>query len=171
MQPGTDVMGHKKPRRRAGGYLIVSITCSLVACCSNNPSSPSPAKLSNGGTTADLTFCVTETNRYRAMVSRTALTESASVEDFAAAAAQSDTQSGIPHGYYNAHSPGFSAENEAPEWPVTSSIQNTIAAAIAAFWSEGPGGAHYQNLIGPYTQLGCGLFVIGQSVTIVQDYR
>jgi hypothetical protein len=145
--------------------------CGLLACCSGNPSSPSPAKLANGGTTADLTFCVTETNRYRGMVGRAALVENASVETFAAAAAQSDTQSGIPHGYYNSHIPGFSAENEAPEWLITSTIQNTIAAAIAAFWSEGVGGAHYQNMIGPYTQLGCGLFVLGQSVTIVQDYR
>jgi len=157
--------------RQAGFVLALAIAAGLLAHCSNNPSSPSPAKLPNGGTTADLTFCVTETNRYRAMVGRAALTESASVETFAAAAAQSDTQTGVPHGYYNAHPPGFSAENEAPEWPVTTSIQNTIAAAIAAFWSEGPGGAHYQNMIGPYSQLGCGLFAVGQSVTIVQDYR
>ena len=157
--------------RQAGFALALAIAAGLLARCSNNPSSPSPAKLPNGGTTADLTFCVTETNRYRAMVGRAALTESTSVETFAAAAAQSDTQTGVPHGYYNTHPPGFSAENEAPEWPVTSSIQNTIAAAIAAFWSEGPGGAHYQNMIGPYSQLGCGLFAVGQSVTIVQDYR
>ena len=151
--------------------LIVALGGVLWSSCSNNPASPSPTKLANGGTTADLAFCVTETNRYRAMAGRAALTESASVEDFAAAAAQSDTQTGIPHGYYKTHATGFSAENEAPEWPVTTTIQNTIAAAIAAFWSEGPGGAHYENMIGLYTQLGCGLFVVGQSVTIVQDYR
>jgi hypothetical protein len=156
---------------RLTAALALTITCGLLGCCSGNPSSPSPAKLPNGGTTADLTFCVTETNRYRAVVGRAALTETASVETFATAAAQSDTQSGIPHGYYNSHIPGFSAENEAPEWLITSTIQNTIAAAIAAFWSEGPSGAHYQNMVGPYTQLGCGLFVLGQSVTIVQDYR
>lgn len=118
-------------------------------------------------------FCVQETNRYRAMVGRPALTESSSLEAFAAAAAQADTQTGIAHGYYRSHDPGFGAENEAPNWSITiyGSTHNVVAQAIAAFWSEGPSGGHYENIVGPYSQLGCGFFQNGNDLTVVQDFR
>lgn len=127
----------------ARAVLSLAVAAGLVAC-SGTPSSPSPVSLPNRGTTADLTFCVSETNRYRAMVSKSALAKSASVETFAAAAAETDTQDMTPHSYYLSHLPGGpSAENEAPDWSLRlyGSVQNAIAQAIAAFWSEGPGGA------------------------------
>jgi uncharacterized protein YkwD len=158
-------------RRRlvAMGVLVAG----LAGCGGGGPSGPSVVDLPNGGTSADLTFCVNETNRYRARVGKPALSESSSVEAFAAAAAQADALSGVPHGYYRSHDPGFGAENEALNWSLAiyGSVHNAIAQAIAAFWSEGPGGGHYENMVGPYTQLGCGLFVSGQLITLVQDYR
>lgn len=132
-----------------------------------------PTGLANGGTTSDLAFCVSETNRYRAMLGLGALTESTAVETFAAAAAQADAESGQPHSYYESHLPaGQSAENEANlTLAGTTTVQDDVREAIAFFWSEGPGGAHYENLIGPFTQLGCGFFVSSGRIVIVQDFR
>ena len=124
-------------------------------------------------TAADLSFCVTETNRYRAMLGRAPLAQSPDIEGFALAAAQMDSPSNTPHSYYAAHWQGFGAENEALNWPVAGfdSVRTVVQQAILAFWSEGPGGGHYENMNGPFTQLGCGIYIAGQSITLVQDYR
>jgi uncharacterized protein YkwD len=147
--------------------LLLGFVLTLLSACRGSATNPSPPGDPN------LAFCVQETNRYRAMVAQPGLTESASIEAFAAAAAESDTQSGIAHGYYRSHDPGFSAENEAPDWPLTTlgSEHNLIAQAIAAFWSEGPGGGHYENIVGPYSQIGCGVYQTGDVMTLVQDFR
>ena len=38
-------------------------------------------------------------------------------------------------------------------------------------WAEGRGGGHYDNLAGRYTQVGCGVFVQTDLVTVVQAFR
>ena len=38
-------------------------------------------------------------------------------------------------------------------------------------WKQGEGGTHYRNLVGNYTELGCGIFVNGDEVTVVQAFR
>ena len=65
------------------------------------------------------------------------------------------------------------AENEIPRWPLdyAGSVTATIKKGIADMWAEGPGGGHYENMKGDYTELGCGIYVDGSSVTVVQDYR
>ena len=50
-------------------------------------------------------------------------------------------------------------------------IAQTISAAIAEFYSEGPSGGHFQNLMGPYNELGCGVATGGNGITFVQDLR
>jgi hypothetical protein len=48
-------------------------------------------------------------------------------------------------------------------------------------WAEGPGGGHYENMIGDYASLGCGVFIAthpglrpgaqdGDEITVVQDF-
>ena len=132
-------------------------------------SSPLPA----GGTPADFAFFVSETNRYRVMGGAPTVSESSAVETFAAAAAQSDAASGIPHAYYRGHLPaGNSGENEASLTLFgTTTIQDDISAGIAGVWDEGPAGGHYQDLLGPFTQLGCGSVRLPGRVLIVQDFR
>jgi uncharacterized protein YkwD len=139
----------------------------LLGACRGGVTNPTPQADPN------LAFCVQETNRYRAMVGKAALSESTSVEAFAAAAAQSDTRTGIPHGYFHSNDPGFGGENEAPDWSLTQfgSEHNVMTQAIAAFWSEGPGGGHFENIVGPYSQLGCGIYQTGSDLTLVQDFR
>ena len=111
-------------------------------------------------------FCVDETNRYRAMHGRPAVARSAAAEDFASS----------PHAHFirtNGGGIAF-AENECPHWGLQAQgggdLHALVAACIAAFYAEGPGGGHYDNMMGNYGTLGCGIFESGDSVTIVQDF-
>jgi len=40
-------------------------------------------------------------------------------------------------------------------------MKQLVAACIAAFYSEGPGGGHYDNMMGNYGTLGCGIYQSG----------
>ena len=42
---------------------------------------------------------------------------------------------------------------------------------IAAFVGEGPSGGHLQNIMGGFTQLGCGVFINKINIAVVQDFR
>lgn len=124
----------------------------------------------------DLVFCVSETTRYRAMVQKPALVHSAQLEAYANTGAMTDTLAMSAHKHFSDTSGGgiSFAENECPSflgWTVMGTVHDTIAACIAAFWSEGPGGGHYENMIGNYGTLGCGVYLDGSGgITITQDY-
>jgi uncharacterized protein YkwD len=141
---------------------------------STSPPSPTaPTGSSVTPTRADLDFCVSETNRYRASVGAPALGSSSAVEQFAAAAAQADHIANSPHSYYRAQGQG-GAENEilrAGAVFAGTTAHSAIAFAIAGFWSEGPGGGHYENMAAPYGVVGCGAYNEGQLWTVVQEFR
>lgn len=125
--------------------------------------------------TTDLMFCVEETNRYRAMDGRPPLAHSQAIEDYAMVGAQQDTEQGQAHYHFSSTNGGgiAFAENECPSflgWTVMGTVRNTIAECIAAFYSEGPGGGHYDNMMGNYGSCGCGVYLTGTGgITIVQD--
>jgi len=172
-------------RNRNSWLAALSLAGALMAGCSSSPSNPSPlggpspspspgpAPLPTQATSADLAYCVSETNRDRAIVGKPALHESASLESFAAAAAQSDAQSRSPHGYAKTHASGTWAENEIPWWPLASygTVQAVMTQGIAQMWAEGPTGGHYQNIVGPYSQLGCGVYIGNGEITVAMDFR
>lgn len=141
----------------------------LVTSCAENPVEPG----GSGASAADLAFCADETNRLRASVGRPALTRSAALETFGAQAAESDHRSGQPHAYWGQHHTGSaSAENQVNRWSMSGSVRATLQRAIAGFWSEGPGGPHYENIIrSTYTEIGCGVYVDGTVLTFVQEFR
>ena len=56
-------------------------------------------------------------------------------------------------------------------WGSNLSVHKLLVQGLANMWAEGPGGGHYENMRGPYTELGCGVFVNGVEITIVQDFR
>ena len=155
----------------------------LVACGSSSTSSPSGTDAAATGGSADpaLVFCVSETNRYRAMNSKPALTESAQLETYAQAGAMYDFTNG-PHSHFGATSGGgiAFAENECPvqgNWmlPAGGDMSALVGQCIAAFYAEGPGSdysthGHYINMMGDYGTLGCGTYQQGTGVTITQDY-
>jgi uncharacterized protein YkwD len=119
-----------------------------------------------------LTFCVSETNRYRATQGLSPLTRSGALEAYAAAGAQEDGLAHAAHQHFRSTNGGglARAENEIPWWSATS-IHAVIQQGLQMMWAEGPGGGHYENMRGPYAELGCGVFVNGNEITVVQDFR
>lgn len=154
----------------------------LVACDSGSAATgDAPAGSGSGPNAAAKSFCVSETNRYRAMNSKPALTESAQLEAYADTGAMVDFTSS-PHDHFSSTNGGgiAFAENECPQqgnWQYTEGqdLNMVVGACIAAFYSEGPGTdysthGHYINMMGPYATLGCGIYYTGGKITIVQDY-
>lgn len=123
-------------------------------------------------------FCVTETNRYRAMEGRPAVRHSPELEAYANKGAKIDHE-GSPHEHFSSTGGGgiAFAENECPRWSLQQTggdLQALVGACIAAFYAEGPGSGpshgHYNNMMGNYDTLGCGIYQAGTSVTIIQDF-
>ena len=126
-------------------------------------------------TVADLAFCVQEANRYRTLAGKTALAQSAALESYAATGAQVDGTARVAHSHFTSMNGGgvALAENEllATALNLFGTVQEAMRQVIAAFLPEGPSGGHYQNLEGPYTQVGCGVFIANGLITVVQDFR
>ncbi len=123
-------------------------------------------------TPADLSYCVDQTNALRATVGLPPLARSHELENFAAAAARYDATAGSPHVYFRqTQGSGVSrAEIELLGWH-DFTIHQTIDQGLGQMWEAGPGSEHYDILAGPYSQIGCGIFVNGSTVTVAQDFR
>jgi uncharacterized protein YkwD len=136
---------------------------------SSNPTSTLPAT-----TDADLAFCITETNRYRAMRGRSPVTRSSTLETYAADGARIDTQANTPHQHFTSGNGGgvALAENEFLNIFGNGSVttQSAIQTAIAWFYSQGPGEGHYENMMG-FGTLGCGVYRTSSLISVVQDFR
>jgi uncharacterized protein YkwD len=120
--------------------------------------------------------CADVVNGYRAQAGRAALTRSDALERFAAEAAAYDAERGQAHAYFIATQGGgvAYAENEIPGWPLGAdgSVLTIIDEGTAMMWAEGPGGGHYDNMVGNYTEIGCGVFITaGDFVWVAQDFR
>jgi hypothetical protein len=183
---------HRRHRFSSGCCWL--LLCALLGSCSSGKDESDngengsgigvtgPSGSSGGGATSlpteatdiDLMFCVAETNRYRTSVGKSQLTRSSDLEAFATAGAQEDGQKHQAHAHFDRlfGGPAF-AENELPWWPIAQfqTVQETLRQGIAVFYQEGPGGGHYQNLLGPYTQVGCGVYIANGEITVVQDFR
>src|SRR5262245_12859148 len=132
---------------------------------------------SPAGLEDDLAFCVAETNRYRARHGKPPLRRSAELEAYAAAGARFDTAARRAHKHFE-DTPGklAYAENECLSfagWSLKSAggtVRGVLTKCLRTFYDEGPGGGHYESMMGEYGTLGCGVYVDGKGVTIVQDY-
>jgi hypothetical protein len=169
----------------AGRLIIVWLAVASAGCSGNSgtfrsasstsTSSPSSTTLPTAATASDLTFCVSETNRYRALVGKTPLLQSAALEAYAAAGAEADSITRMAHSHFdNTNGGGLAlAENEllTTGLALFGSVQEAMRQTIASFYAEGASGADYQNLEGPYTQVGCGVFIANAAITFVQDFR
>jgi uncharacterized protein YkwD len=134
------------------------------------PTPAPPAPPGSSSLDADLTFCVAETNRYRATLGLPPVTRSSTLEAYAAEGARMDGLAHSPHLHFRSSGGIAFAENEIPWWQA-SSVRTVMQQGLAMMWAEGPGGGHYENMRGRYTQLGCGVFVNGLEITVVQDFR
>ena len=123
-----------------------------------------------------LTICVEMTNELRATVGALPLAPSADVAAYAAEAARADALSNRAHSYTGGpnrpRNVAF-AENAVVRWPLSrfGSIPSLVVSALQAFWDEGPGGPHYENMRGPYQAVGCGTYADGDDVTLIQHFR
>jgi len=124
---------------------------------------------------AELQHCVDVINEYRATVGKGPLGRASDLEACASEGAQSDSATGSPHGHFisTGGCGGIAyAENECPDWPISMGLIGIIDQCLAMMWDEGPGGGHYENMIGPYSSVGCGIYVTtGGGVWCVQDFR
>ena len=162
--------------RSATILLLVAAVTPACAVPSSSPASPSSTADSSTHYQAEVAFCVEETNRYRASVGLPAVTRSATLETYAIEAARADARARTPHHHARTtnHGNGTArAENEILWWPLSTykSVRNVIAGGLEDMWKQGADGAHYRNLVGPYTEVGCGIFVQGDEVTVVQAFR
>jgi hypothetical protein len=151
---------------------MVLTTILFGGCGVSTPGAPDSA-----AAVADLRFCVTETNRYRAMVNRAEIEQSSALETYAGIAAEYDGSRHTAHGYSNLrnHDGAFARlENEILWWPLVNygSVRAVIRQGIAAMWAEGPNGGHYNVLTDANTtQMGCGVYVGNGEVTVVQAFQ
>ena len=113
--------------------------------------------------------CVVLSNDYRARAGKGPVAVSAEIERYADEGAAFDHHA-TPHDHFSSTEGNVFAENECPRWPVTADLLQVVDDCLAAFWSEGPGGGHYENLIGDYGTVGCGFYREGSEITIVQDF-
>jgi len=144
--------------------------------CSASPSGPTAGSTAAAPGSASLepnvSFCTDEINRYRARAGVSPLERSAPLDGFAAAAAEHDGQSHVPHQYFKMTNGGgvSMAENQLLLWKGYT-VPEVIQKGLAQMWAEGPNGSHYQIMIGKYAQVGCGIYTTGSEVTISQDFR
>jgi hypothetical protein len=163
-----------RSRRRSLVWLGVIATWAsalLITACTLPAPGPSSAGTAN--LSAQLQFCVDEINRYRALAGRPPLARAEDLERFAGDAAQHDAAAGVPHLLFTTTNGGGGvsrAETELLRWK-NYAVSDVIRQGLANMWSAGPSGEHYDILVGPYTQVGCGVFVSDYEVSVAQDYR
>ena len=160
-------MRHELVRARLGALLCAAAVTTVSLACTTSPAGPSE------GHAADLALCASEINRYRSIARLGSLTWSESLERFAGEAAQHDAAAGVPHLLFTSTNGGNGvarAETQLLKWRGYS-VAEVIRRGLAEMWAAGPGGAHYDVMLGAYTEVGCGVFVDGAEVSVSQAYR
>ena len=159
------------------GLLLLLI---VAAGCRGPLSSPTArSSTSDPGSpafSAEVSLCVEQTNRYRASIGRASLKRSDALETYATAAARTDGLAHVAHKHARQTNLGNGtsrAENAILWWSLRSydTVERVVKLGLADMWKQGEGGTHYRNLAGNYTEVGCGIFVNGDEVTVVQAFR
>ena len=167
-----------KPDFLRGLGAAVALSCAIGAGGCTMPGGPvAPESVATDGSTlADSTaFCVEEVNRYRASVGVAPLTRSGRIDEFSSDAAHVDGEAHQAHTYFlmtNGGNGTARAENVIPWWKASQygSVRTIVKKGLATMWAEGPGGSHYENMKGNYSQMGCGIFISNDEVTVSQDF-
>jgi hypothetical protein len=152
------------------GVAVAGSACEVI----NNPAAPAGST----GTLdieADTAYCVEQTNALRAGVGAGPLLFSTEMRSFSDEAARVDGAAHQAHKYFEQTNGGgiATAENEIPWWRLGQygSVHEIVRQGLALEWSEGPGGGHYDNMTGRYSQMSCGISVVNGEVTVSQDFR
>jgi hypothetical protein len=118
------------------------------------------------------TRCVNRTNELRATKGLGPIPILAKAEPCADGQAKADSISGKAHSAFNACLDQVkwtgAGQNECPNY---GSVQDTLTKCLDAMWAEGPGGGHYDNMVGNSTHTACGFYTTAAGkVWMVQDF-
>lgn len=167
---------------RVSVFSLLGLVGMLSGACNSMSSSPmgpslTPPSLSTGtteapGFDAELAFCATEINRYRASIGQPPLARSSDLETFATAAATADAAVRIAHQHFR-HTNGGGVSRAETEilWWKGHATRDVVEKGLAQMWRVGPGGDHYDIIAGAYSQVGCGIFISNNEVTVAQEFR
>jgi hypothetical protein len=113
--------------------------------------------------------CVTQINAYRAQLGLPAYERWTTAEACTDGQTQSDSQTGQAHGAFGQCDEW--AQNECPGWPGPPG--DMILDCLAAMWSEGPGGGHYENMrSSSYERVACGFYTTPSGdVWAIQNFQ
>lgn len=161
-------------RSRAWFVIGLTVPCALaLAGCGGDGSGGGSGENGDNPHDAAAQLCVDTINGYRASLGLAPYERWTDQEPCSNGEAESDAQSGTPHGAFGAC--GESAQNECPGW--SGPPASMIEPCLAAMWAEGPGEdfgehGHYINMSSSgYTRVACGFFVTGDGrVWAVQNF-
>lgn len=164
------------PIARTMLMVLLSIAPLLTAwACNPVPMPASESTTSDVSHATERRLCVDVTNRFRATAGAPPLSVSPALERYAAEAAAEDGRAHRAHGRFQRTRGGgiALAENLVPWWSLSQfdSVSQVVVGGLGMMWAEGPRGGHRRNMAGPYTEVGCGVFVEGDEVTVVQAFR
>lgn len=156
-----------------------TLSCALGAAGCAMPGGPvSPGSVAtDANTLADsANFCIDEVNRYRAGAGLQPLSRSSRIDEFSSDAAKVDGAAHQVHSYFlmtNGGNGTARAENQIPWWKASQygSVRAIVKQGLSQMWAEGAGGSHYENMRGNYTEMGCGIFISNDEVTVSQDFK
>lgn len=117
--------------------------------------------------------CVDRTNELRASMQLPPIPRLASAEPCVDGQAKSDSETGKAHGAFDAclgqvKNWRGAAQNECPGY---GSVESALGTCLDMMWAEGPGGGHFDNMVGDSTQTACGFYTTPQGkVWMIQDF-
>ena len=116
--------------------------------------------------------CVDRTNALRASKGLKPIPRLASAEPCVDGQAKSDSESGKAHGAFDACLNQVewrgAGQNECPGY---ASVESALGSCLDTMWAEGPGGGHYDNMVGNSTHTACGFHTTpAGKVWMIQDF-
>jgi uncharacterized protein YkwD len=158
--------------RRLFVIAVLGLVGLIGNACSQMRSPVGPTPGGTASFAAELALCVDETNRYRASIGQGPLARSQALEDFAMQAAEYDAQARAAHQHFvQTNGAGLSRAETEILWWRGFAVRSVVERGLAQMWQVGPGGEHYDIMAGNYSEIGCGIFVNGNEVTVAQDFR
>ena len=126
---------------------------------------------------AEKKLCLDTINTLRAKVGKPKVAWSKSLEAFADQGTRYDSERNQAHAHFGAFSKQADpsdAENAVPGWPIKQykNVAAVVAQGAKMMWDEGPGGGHYDNIIGDHTAVGCGIYMTpAGGVWVIHDFK
>jgi len=116
--------------------------------------------------------CVDRTNALREKKGLKPIPRLASAEPCVDGQAKSDSESGKAHGAFDACLNQVewrgAGQNECPGY---ANVESALGGCLDMMWAEGPGGGHYDNMVGNSTHTACGFHTTpAGEVWMIQDF-